>query len=178
MRIAVTLDVSWGNPSRKEIGVSDWIEKLKQQKAEETKDSAEKEKAKQRRHEVIHSKLTFFISQVTDKVRKEVEDLGAAFPDDARYQLGFQEEPPGFKLTNRNSRVFDLEFRLLLDPTQTMVRTVVAKHTPHTAAQPKQAELPVELDVNDRIGITYDGKRYFDPQELGEAITKFVFEQA
>ncbi len=154
--------------------MSDWIDELKLQKNREMSRAADEEKAKQRRHDLLRSRLPFFIEQVRTQVRSDVDKLRMVFPEDARYHLQFQEEPGGFKLTNRNSPVFDLEFRLVLDVTQTIPRTIVARHVAHTTTQPKQTELAVKWEDEHRISVEFEGTLYLRPEALGEAITQFV----
>ena len=153
--------------------MSDWIERLKERKAEERRNEAEREKAQQRKHELIQSMLPEFVARTSERIAKDVLKLRETFPNEGRYDLRFQAQEPGFSVGN-SSGLGTFHVGISMDPTQTILRARTVRNDLNSGPQPNTIEIPVELDVKDKLLVTFGGERFYRPEEFAEALVKYV----
>ncbi len=153
--------------------MSDWIEKLKAQKEQKEQQATERERAKQRKFDLVRWKLPEFIRQTSERVKADIVTLREAFPNDLNYDLRYEEEPPGFNL---NLPTISRGIRLRLDPTQTQLR-VYLDHRPLAGhGFNEQMDWQINLDVNDSLSIERGGLRFSRPEQFSEYLVRLAAE--
>ncbi len=158
--------------------MSDWIERLKEDKEREKWDAAEIERGKQRKHELLKSLVPDFLRETAESVERDVEMLRKTFPDDSRYHLDFRPEPPGFVLSSAD-RHSKFEIRFSLEEHRTIIRRATRlNHAGWEKPDNRQELLPTSLDANDQLRIQFIEVQYGRPDALAEAIVKLALKQA
>ena len=156
----------------KEALVSDWIQKLREQRDDEEQKQAERDKAQQRKHELLQSKLPEFFASTAARVEQDLNTLRESFPKEAQYDLRFEREVSSFAISR--SYPDPVRLSIILDPTRTLLRGQVhQKRMNWERTVLEQVQPVVELDGQDRLSVEFNG-RHYHPEQWAEALIKYV----
>ena len=172
MRLCLHLEF---NTSEKENALSNWIDRLKEKRSEEEKKEADRQKALQRKDEILRAKLPDFLRETSKHVGENVIQLREAFPNEAQYDLKYSPEDAGFSLLRQVP--FARQLRFAFDRTRILLVVLLdEKKLGHERAINQQLSTLVSLDMNDNLVIEFQGQRFYQPDGLAEAAVKLTAE--